>query len=207
MQGGRHCGPGVARNEGRTDNRRKIVPDPPLLMVTDRRQARRPLPDVVAAALKAGCRWVSVREKDLPRGRASAAGALADLPLARAEGREADCCTARRRWPARRRRRRASAVRQRPGGRARAHRAGKRLIGVSIHTVTEAEAIDPALCRLCAGGSGLRDREQAGLRPRDRPQGSCRHRARGAGAGAGHRRHQRGARRRIRRRGRGRRRA
>src|SRR5262249_4288825 len=37
-----------------------------LLLVTDRRQARGPLDAVVAAALSAGCRWVSVREKDLP---------------------------------------------------------------------------------------------------------------------------------------------
>ena len=41
------------------------VPDPPLLVITDRRQARAPLADVVAAALAAGCRWVSMREKDL----------------------------------------------------------------------------------------------------------------------------------------------
>lgn len=38
----------------------------PLLLITDRRQARKPLEDVVAAALAGGCRWVSVREKDLP---------------------------------------------------------------------------------------------------------------------------------------------
>src|SRR5262249_54340974 len=42
------------------------IPQPPLLLVTDRRQARGPLEAVVAAALSAGCRWVSVREKDLP---------------------------------------------------------------------------------------------------------------------------------------------
>ena len=42
------------------------LPDPPLLLVTDRRQARRPLAEVVGAALAAGCRWVSLREKDLP---------------------------------------------------------------------------------------------------------------------------------------------
>ncbi len=42
------------------------LPDPPLLLVTDRRQARRPLADIVAAAIEGGCRWVSLREKDLP---------------------------------------------------------------------------------------------------------------------------------------------
>jgi thiamine-phosphate pyrophosphorylase len=43
------------------------LPDPSLLVVTDRRQARRPLMKIVAAVLEAGCRWVSLREKDLPR--------------------------------------------------------------------------------------------------------------------------------------------
>jgi thiamine-phosphate pyrophosphorylase len=41
------------------------LPTPPVLLITDRRQARRPLGEVVAAALDGGCRWVSVREKDL----------------------------------------------------------------------------------------------------------------------------------------------
>ena len=41
------------------------LPGPPVLLITDRRQARRSLADVVAAALDGGCRWVSVREKDL----------------------------------------------------------------------------------------------------------------------------------------------
>ena len=41
------------------------LPTPPILLITDRRQARRPLVEVVAGALEGGCRWVSVREKDL----------------------------------------------------------------------------------------------------------------------------------------------
>lgn len=41
------------------------LPSPPLLLITDRRQAARPLTGVVADALIAGCRWVSLREKDL----------------------------------------------------------------------------------------------------------------------------------------------
>ena len=54
------------------------LPDPPLLLVTDRAQARRALAEVVAAVFAGGCRWVSLREKDLPRGRAGGLGALAD---------------------------------------------------------------------------------------------------------------------------------
>lgn len=42
------------------------LPSPPLLLITDRRQAARPLEGVVADALAVGCRWVSLREKDLP---------------------------------------------------------------------------------------------------------------------------------------------
>jgi thiamine-phosphate pyrophosphorylase len=41
------------------------LPQPPLLLVTDRKQAGRPLPDIVAAALTGGCRWISLRERDL----------------------------------------------------------------------------------------------------------------------------------------------
>jgi thiamine-phosphate pyrophosphorylase len=42
------------------------LPVPPLLVITDRSQARRPLEDVAAAAFAGGCRWLSLREKDLP---------------------------------------------------------------------------------------------------------------------------------------------
>lgn len=41
------------------------IPSPPLLLITDRTAARRPLADVVTAAFDAGCRWIMVREKDL----------------------------------------------------------------------------------------------------------------------------------------------
>jgi thiamine-phosphate pyrophosphorylase len=41
------------------------LPAPPVLLITDRRQAPRSLVEVVRAALEGGCRWVSVREKDL----------------------------------------------------------------------------------------------------------------------------------------------
>jgi len=43
------------------------LPTPRLLLITDRRLAApRPIEDVVGAAFAAGCRWVSLREKDLP---------------------------------------------------------------------------------------------------------------------------------------------
>lgn len=39
----------------------------PLLVITDRGQAQRPLIEIVEEALLGGCRWVSLREKDLSR--------------------------------------------------------------------------------------------------------------------------------------------
>jgi thiamine-phosphate pyrophosphorylase len=41
------------------------LPSPPLLMISDRSQARRPLIEIADAAFRAGCRWFSLREKDL----------------------------------------------------------------------------------------------------------------------------------------------
>jgi thiamine-phosphate pyrophosphorylase len=42
------------------------LPQPPLLVISDRSQARRPLLEIAAAAFAGGCRWFSLREKDLP---------------------------------------------------------------------------------------------------------------------------------------------
>jgi thiamine-phosphate pyrophosphorylase len=61
------------------------LPDPPLLLVTDRRQASRPLGEVIAPACAAGCRWISLREKDLPAAEQIAL-ARALLPIARQWG-------------------------------------------------------------------------------------------------------------------------
>jgi thiamine-phosphate pyrophosphorylase len=53
------------------------LPDPPLLVISDRSQARLPLIDIVEAAFRGGCRWFSLREKDLPG--AERRALLADL--------------------------------------------------------------------------------------------------------------------------------
>jgi thiamine-phosphate pyrophosphorylase len=42
------------------------LPDLPLLVISDRIQARRPLTEIAEAAFRGGCRWFSLREKDLP---------------------------------------------------------------------------------------------------------------------------------------------
>jgi thiamine-phosphate pyrophosphorylase len=43
------------------------LPEPPLLVITDRHQARLPLEEVAKAVFATGCRWLSVRESDLSR--------------------------------------------------------------------------------------------------------------------------------------------
>ena len=43
-----------------------LLPSPPLLVISDRSQAPRPLVEIAAAAFAGGCRWFSLREKDLP---------------------------------------------------------------------------------------------------------------------------------------------
>lgn len=42
------------------------LPSPPLLVISDRGQAKRPLIEIAEAAFRAGGRWFSLREKDLP---------------------------------------------------------------------------------------------------------------------------------------------
>jgi thiamine-phosphate pyrophosphorylase len=41
------------------------LPTPPLLLITDRRQAHGSILDIASTAFAVGCRWVSLREKDL----------------------------------------------------------------------------------------------------------------------------------------------
>jgi thiamine-phosphate pyrophosphorylase len=57
-----------------------ILPAPPILIITDRRMADRPLTDIIAAALRGGGRWFLLREPDLPAAdRLSLAASLAAL--------------------------------------------------------------------------------------------------------------------------------
>jgi thiamine-phosphate pyrophosphorylase len=138
-------------------------PNPPLLLVTDRRQARRPLPEIVGAALGAGCRWISLREKDLPEdeqvplarlllpmirrhgARLSIHGGVALAKLAGVDGvhlpSDADAAA------------------------ARAEFGPQKLIGVSIHTVTEAEAIDPAVADYVLAGPAFETVSKPGYGP------------------------------------------
>ena len=44
------------------------LPDPPVLVISDRSQVQHPLTEVAASSFAGGCRWFSLREKDLPAG-------------------------------------------------------------------------------------------------------------------------------------------
>ena len=139
------------------------LPDPPLLVVSDRRQSRPPLAAVVAAVLGAGCRWVSLREKDLPedeqiilarqllpRVRAASARLLlhGEARLAMLAGTDGVHLPSG----------------SKPGA-ARALLGPQKLIGVSIHTVTEAEAIEPAHVDYALAGPAFETASKPGYGP------------------------------------------
>jgi thiamine-phosphate pyrophosphorylase len=139
------------------------LPDPPLLLVTGRRQARRPLADIVAAALAAGCRWVSLREKDLPDDD--------QILLARTLLPQVRACGARLMLHGE-----ASLAKHAgavgvhlPAGSdvvaARALLGPGKLIGLSIHTITEAAAIDPTLADYALAGPAFETASKPGYGP------------------------------------------
>ncbi|SDY76458.1 thiamine-phosphate pyrophosphorylase/hydroxymethylpyrimidine kinase / phosphomethylpyrimidine kinase / thiamine-phosphate diphosphorylase [Micromonospora pattaloongensis] len=57
-----------------------------VVVLTDRRQTRRPLVDVIAGAVDGGARWVVLREKDLPRAERAALAARLRALLAPVAG-------------------------------------------------------------------------------------------------------------------------
>jgi len=139
------------------------LPDPPLLLVTDRHQARAPLAEVVSAALTAGCRWVSLREKDLSADDQVALARML-LPIARRHGARltvhGDAALAKTCG--------ADGVHLPAGSDVAASRAmlGRdKLIGVSIHTVTEAETIDPAVGDYAIAGPAYETASKPGYGP------------------------------------------
>lgn len=145
------------------------VPDPPLLVVTDRRQARRRLEEIVVSALVAGCRWVSVREKDLPDDEQILL-VRALLPAVRAQNaklmlhgqatlaKAAGC----------------DGVHLSAGSDSAAARAligpGK-IVGVSIHTVTQAAAIDATFVDYAVAGPAFETASKPGYGPEIGRQG------------------------------------
>jgi thiamine-phosphate pyrophosphorylase len=139
------------------------LPDPPLLLVTDRAQARRPLAEIVTAALLSGCRWVRVREKDLPEDE-QVPLLRGLLPVAHRHGARlvlhGEAALARLAG--------ADGVHLPAGGDAAAARTllgPEKLVGVSIHTVTEAEAIDPRAADYALAGPAFETPSKPGYGP------------------------------------------
>jgi thiamine-phosphate pyrophosphorylase len=127
-----------------------ILPDPPLLVITDRTQASTALVSIVTAVLRAGCRWVSVREKDL---RAAEQVALIRdlLPIAREFGAmltlHGDAALARASG--------ADGVHLPEGSNQSAARAAlgsAALVGISIHGGAQIRALDPAVVDYAIAG-------------------------------------------------------
>jgi thiamine-phosphate pyrophosphorylase len=140
-----------------------VIGDPPLLVVTDRQQAVAPLAEILEAAFAAGCRWASLREKDLPEdGQITLAHSL--LPIVR-------------RWNARltlhgdpelARAAGVDGVHLPGGGDASAARAllgAGALIGLSIHCVAEAHTLDPATVDYAIAGPAFETASKPGYGP------------------------------------------
>ena len=139
------------------------LPEPPFLLITDRRQARRPLPDIVHAALAGGCRWISLREKDLSDDEQLAL-ARTLLPMIHRNGASlmlhGEAALARTLG--------VDGVHLPAGSDANAARAllgPEKLVGVSIHTVTEAEAIDPNAADYAIAGPAFETESKPGYGP------------------------------------------
>jgi thiamine-phosphate pyrophosphorylase len=139
------------------------LPDPPLLLVTDRQQARRPLVEIVAQALAAGGRWVSLREKELADDQQIVL-ARTLLPLTRRRGATlmlhgeaalAAACGA-------------DGVHLSAGSDAKAARTllgPDKLIGASIHTVTDAEGLDAGVVDYAIAGPAYETPSKPGYGP------------------------------------------
>lgn len=139
------------------------LPSPPLLIITDRKQARAPLTDILAAAFEAGCRWASVREKDQSRDE--------QVALAR------ELHSVAQRWgarltlhgdPALAKDAAAAGVHLSAGsdaGRARRLLGPQALIGLSVHHVEEARAADLAVIDYLVAGPAFQTESKPGYGP------------------------------------------
>jgi thiamine-phosphate pyrophosphorylase len=145
------------------------LPSPLLLLVTDRQQARLPLEEVVERACAGGCRWVSLREKDLPAG-AQVALARRLRPIAQRYGARltlhGDAELARMagldgvHLPA-----------QADAAAARAALGPRALVGISIHGAAEARALDPSVVDYAVAGPAYPTASKPGYGPALGPNG------------------------------------
>jgi thiamine-phosphate pyrophosphorylase len=139
------------------------LPVPPLLLVTDRLQARLPLPQIISEACAAGCRWISMREKDLSEAeqtelfatlhpitrqwgaRATIHGTLRSAQAAKADG--------------------VHLAAERDPGLARTLLGGEALIGVSVHQAAELAALTPDVVDYVIAGPAYETASKPGYGP------------------------------------------
>ncbi len=137
-------------------------PDPPLLLITDRKQAKRPLPEIAELAFAAGCRWLSIREKDLPEAEL--------LALAEEIGIRARKSGARFGIHGTPETARKAGVGVHLASGHDAHHArkllgGDKLIGISIHSVEEARKLDSKFVDYAITGAVFETESKPGYRP------------------------------------------
>ncbi|WP_205666106.1 thiamine phosphate synthase [Aquabacter cavernae] len=140
-----------------------MLPAPPVLLITDRTQARAPLAEVAASAFAGGLRWLSVREKDLSEAEQMALVAQMKAQATRFQARVLLHGT-----PALALAAEADGVHLAAGtdaGSARALLGAKALIGQSVHTLAEAAAVDPALVDYVVAGPAFETASKPGYGP------------------------------------------
>jgi len=145
------------------------LPTPPFLLITDRRQARGNIIDIAAKALAAGCRWISLREKDLSA--AEQAALLAEF-LQRAKPYDARITL--HGDPAIARQARAHGVHLSAGGdaaHARRLLGDDALVGLSIHDAGEASNVDPTCVDYVIAGPVFETASKPGYGPTLGPEG------------------------------------
>ena len=139
------------------------LPNPPLLVITDRRQAHTPLSELASQALAGGCRWISIREKDLPRQQQID---LVHTLTSRLTG--ADICLTIHGSAELAAAAGAQGVHLPSGSDARAARTvlgPARLIGVSVHNAAQTLLLDPALVDYAVAGPAFETASKPGYGP------------------------------------------
>jgi thiamine-phosphate pyrophosphorylase len=139
------------------------IPSPPLLIITDRRQATAPLEDILAAAFAAGCRWASIREKDLSAAEQTAL-ARRLLPVARSAGARLTLHGAAELALAAG----LDGVHLPAGGDVAAARAivgSSALVGISVHGAAEAGQLDPGVVDYVVAGPAFETASKPGYGP------------------------------------------
>lgn len=145
---------------------------PALLVISDRKQARRSLAEIAERIFAAGCRWLSLREKDLSADEQMAL-ARTLLPIARSHGARltlhGDAAVANAAG--------LDGVHLPAGADARQNRAiigAGRSLGLSIHTADEASAIDPTVVDYGVAGPVFATASKPGYGPALGPAGLAR---------------------------------